>query len=197
MQIRGKVESVLVGLSKSGFITTPREFIVFALDGIEEDNHRGFIKKADTRDKPIPKRDGQGERVEVRNWRQWSAVSREELACLARDLELPEIKEEWLGANFTISGIPRFSIIPRGSTIWFPEDTVLTVEEINRPCDGPAKVIAAQYPDQDLTHLPGKFINKGWSSRGLVGTVYRAGVARNGDEIKIEVYEPRFFSAAN
>ncbi|MBI3558807.1 MOSC domain-containing protein [Candidatus Gottesmanbacteria bacterium] len=195
MQISGKVESVLVGDKNLELAKTRRGFIVFKLDGIEEDKHAGFIKNADVRDRPIPKRVGET-RVQVRNWRQWSAVSIEENGEIANELQVEKIEPEWLGANLSFSGIKGLSLIPKGSTIWFPEDTVLTVEDQNQPCVWPGQEIAKHYPEVDQVHFPPKFVKAAMSRRGLVGTVYRAGIARVGDEVKVQIYEPKHYSFA-
>ncbi len=195
MQISGKVESVLVGDKSLGLAKIRKEFVVFKLDGIEGDKHAGFIKNADVRDKPIPKHVGEA-RVQVRNWRQWSAVSVEENQKIANEIQVEKIEPEWLGANLNFSGIQRLSLIPKGSTIWFPEDTVLTVEGQNQPCVWPGQEIAKHYTEVDQVHFPSKFVKAAMSRRGLVGTVYRAGVARVGDEIKVQIYEPKHYSFA-
>ena len=58
----------------------------FDLEGIMGDKHRGFTKDSDVRDKPLPKK------VLVQNWRQWSGVSQEELAVVAKRLD-----RNWIG----------------------------------------------------------------------------------------------------
>lgn len=163
-----------------------KEFIECSLEGIVGDRHFGFTKKADVRDKPIPKYLN-GERHLVRNWRQWSAVSEEELAEVAKDMGITNIKPEWLGANFCVKGISEFTKIPKGSTLWFPDGTILTVEDENEPCIYPAKEISKNIRDQDFQEKD--FVIHAQHKRGLVGVVYQPGKISNGDQFELHFYE--------
>lgn len=118
---------------------------------------------------------------------QWSAVSLEELAEIARSLAIPELSGSLLGANLCVSGVDRFTLIPRGSTLWFPEDAILRVERENKPCKYPGEEIALVYPQVD----PLRFPKAAEGKRGLVGVVYRAGIIRPGDKITIKIHEPQ------
>lgn len=159
-------------------------FLRCNLEGIQGDRHAGFTKKADVRDKPIPKG------TIIRNWRQWSAVSKEELTEIAEKLSLPHITAEQLYANICFSGIPDFTKLPRGSRIIFPSDLILSVEEDNEPCMTPARAIQRTYQDFN----PSQFMKAAWGLRGLVGVIHYPGSMRVGDDVTVEVAQPRTYS---
>lgn len=57
--------------------------------------------------------------TEIRNTRQVSILSEEELAGVAADLGIPLLMPEWLGANMVIRGIPDFTTVPPASRLVF------------------------------------------------------------------------------
>ncbi|MCA0455089.1 MAG: MOSC domain-containing protein [Chloroflexi bacterium] len=180
MPLQAAVEALYIGDQKS-LEKTPCESLEFTLEGIRGDKHAGFIKKADARN-PEYKRGSP-----MRNDRQWSAVTPDELAEAARALGVERIDPAWLGANLSFSGIPDFTRLPKGTKLIFPSGAVLVVEAENMPCVGPGRVIAAHYPERKLP--PNHFVKAAMHKRGLVGVVERAGVVRVGDTVTVEVYE--------
>lgn len=180
MQLQGMVESLYIGDNKS-LEKTPCEVLDFTLEGILGDKHAGFTKKADARN-PEYRRG-----TTMRNDRQWSAVTPDELAEAARAMGVEVIAPAWLGANLSFSGIPDFTLLPKGTKLIFASGAVLLVESENMPCVGPGRVIAAHYPDLKLS--PNRFVKAAMHKRGLVGVVERAGAVRVGDAVTVEVYE--------
>lgn len=126
-----------------------------------------------------------------RNERQWSGVSVEELAYITQRLELTEpLSAETLGANLCIEGIPEFSLLPKGTTLWFPSGAVLLVEEYNPPCGDMGAQIAEKYTsraDKALTNS--SWLRPAAGRRGVVGVIDVPGEIRAGDEVEVRVYE--------
>ena len=126
-----------------------------------------------------------------RNERHWSGVSVEELAYITQRLDLTTpLTPETLGANLCIEGIPEFSLLPKGTTLWFPSGAVLLVEEYNPPCGDMGAQIASKYSshsDQALTDK--SWLRPAAGRRGLVGVVDVPGEIRVGDEVEVRVYE--------
>src|SRR5581483_2763399 len=89
----------------------PRSFIELTLEGVVGDVHAGYTRQSDGRE-PLVKRG-----TPIRNARQWSGVSQEELAAIANNLGLPQVEPGWLSANITFSGIPSFSKLPKGTRL--------------------------------------------------------------------------------
>jgi MOSC domain-containing protein YiiM len=181
MNLEGRIEALYVG-SAPGPEKIPQPALEVTLEGIVGDKHAGLSRRANV-DYPeyTPG-------TPVRNSRQWSAVSPEELALVAAALGIPYIDPAWLGANLSISGIPKLTTLPKGSKLLFPEGAGLVV---NAPCTSPGEVIASKYPEKELK--ANLFPKAAYHKRGLVGMVECAGIIRAGDVIRVQVYEPKMY----
>ncbi|MGB4827729.1 MAG: sulfurase, partial [Paracoccaceae bacterium] len=80
--------------------------------------------------------------TEIRNTRQLSVVSAEEMAEVAADLGLPAWDHAWVGASLVLEGIPDFTHLPPSSRLQGPDGVTLVVDMINHPCAEPAATIA-------------------------------------------------------
>lgn len=185
MRLEARVESLYVG-DNSGLEKTPQPFLEVNLEGIVGDKHAGFTKGADSRNREYLRGS------EMRNDRQWSAVSPEELAVIAELMGIPQIDSGWIGANLALAGISNLTELPKGSKLVFPEDAVLLVEGENMPCVGPGEVIAAKYPDSGLK--ASQFPKAAYGRRGLVGVVERPGIIKLQDVVTVQVYQPKVYS---
>ncbi len=188
-ELRIKVEAVYVGDSSYSLIKTFIDQIEVNFEGIVGDKHGGLTKKADSRDREL-----YGNKIirgqMVRNWRQWSGLETSEMARVARNLGIESFDPALLGPNVLFSGIEGFTQLPKGSTIWFPQDAVFYIEGENLPCIGPGEQIAKQHPEIN----PSRFVKAAIGLRGLVGTVYRPGVIKPGDLAIVHLYQPRSYS---
>ncbi|MBI1278719.1 MAG: MOSC domain-containing protein [Anaerolineaceae bacterium] len=180
MNLQGHVASLYLGDAKT-LEKTPCASLAFTLEGIVGDKHAGFVKKADARN-PEYKRG-----TMMRNDRQWSAVTPDELAEAARLMGVEFIDPSWVGANLSFTGIPNFTRLPKGTKFVFPSGAVLVVEAENAPCVGPGRVIASKYPDLNLS--PNRFPRAAIHKRGLVGVIERAGIVHVGDPVTVQIYE--------
>lgn len=83
-----------------------------------------------------------------------------------------------------MEGIPEFSLLPKGSTLWFPSGAVLLVEEYNPPCGDMGAQIAAKYASHSSELLTDQsWLRPAAGRRGLVGVVGVAGEIHVGDEL--------------
>ena len=89
---------------KSGLEKHAVKEIRLLLSGIEGDCHGGLTRKSDSRMMEQFKRG-----TEVRNARQISMLAVEELADIAKIINIPEVKPQWVGANMVTAGIPDLS----------------------------------------------------------------------------------------
>lgn len=185
MKIKAVVSSVYLG-QKGMLEKLPKDSIEVNLEGVVGDTHYGFTKPADSRNKEYVRG------TEMRNDRQWSAVSLEELSIIAKEMGVPEINAGWIGSNFAVSGVDDFTKLPKGTKLIFPKDVVLVVEDENKPCIEPGKVISSKYPDLNIK--PGLFPKAAIGKRGLIGVIERPGVITIGDEVTINVYKPKSYS---
>ncbi|MBV9349746.1 MAG: MOSC domain-containing protein [Patescibacteria group bacterium] len=186
MKLEGRVDSVY--RSENGVEKYPQQFIEVDLEGILGDSHAGFSRSAGGR--KSERRYPRG--TKIRNYRQWSAVSIEELAIIAENMGIPSIDPGWIGANVALRGVPEFTQLPKGSTFAFPEKAVLLVEEANLPCTAPGDVIGSKYSGRNFR--PNLFPKAAMGRRGLVGVVERPGIIRIDDVVIVEVYEPKIYS---
>lgn len=150
-------------------------------EGLSGDKHFGLTKKAGGKQAPYPKGS------EVRNTRQISIVSAEELAEVAQAMGLPRIEAAWVGGNLLVSGIPNLTQLPSGSRLYFEGGVGVVIEGANLPCTTAGGSLAAQYPDRAeiTTAFPKKAIGK----RGLVGWVERPGTIRKGEKVTVRLAE--------
>ncbi len=162
----------------------PQVRVTFA--GFEGDRHAGLTMRSGGRTPHYPRG------MEIRNTRQISLVSVEELDGIAAALNIPELLPEWLGANLLLRGIPRLSFLPPGTRLFFPQDAVLVVEGENHPCTTAGQSIQAAYPA--IPKLASAFPKAGLHRRGLVGWVERPGVIAAGDSVRVHVPPQRLYA---
>ncbi len=183
----GRVEMLLVnpqresGLKKS---RAPSVRLLFA--GIEGDCHGGLTRASDSR---MRKQFKGG--TEVRNARQASILSVEELADIARAMNVAEVKPEWVGANLVTRGIPDLTLLPPSTRLQFPSGATIVIDIENLPCRYPAEVIAKHYPDPSMG-----FVKAARHKRGVVGWVEREGVVSTGDAIMAWLPPQRIYAHA-
>jgi len=149
--------------------------------GIPGEAHGGLTRASCSRVKSQHPRD-----TEIRNVRQLSVVSAEELAEVAAACELDQLDPALIGASMVISGIPDFTHLPPSSRLQMPDGATLVIDMENRPCHLPAKPINADHPGAgDKFKLAAK------DKRGVTAWVEREGVARVGDTVHLHVPDQR------
>jgi len=148
--------------------------------GFEGDKHFGQTRLSSSRQKPYPKG------IEVRNTRQISLVSVDEMTQIAAGLGVPKLEAEWLSANVLLSGVEELTKLPSGSRIHFETGVGLVVEGENPPCTTAGGIVQENYPDQD--GLTSKFPKQAIGRRGIVAWVERPGTISPGE--KFEVHHP-------
>lgn len=124
--------------------------------------------------------------TEIRNVRQLSILSQEELDEVAATLELDKIDPDWLGASVVLSGIPDFSHIPPSSRLQSESGVTLTVDMLNEPCNLVSMTIEEARPGQ------GKgFKAAAEGKRGVTAWVERPGSLFLGDKLRLHVPRQR------
>ncbi|NRA99561.1 MAG: MOSC domain-containing protein [Rhodobacteraceae bacterium] len=120
--------------------------------------------------------------TEIRNTRQLSIVSAEELEEIAATLELDQVDPARLGATVVVRGLPDFTHLPPSSRLTGPSGVSLTVDMENRPCQFPAKSLETAHPG----HGKGfKAAAKG--KRGVTAWVEREGRLSLGDTLTLHI----------
>ncbi len=152
--------------------------------GIEGDMHAGLTRKSDIRTIKQYARD-----TDIRNVRQLTLVSEEELAEIADLMGIPEMKAEWLGANVVTSGIPDLTLLPPSTRLQFPSGATIVVDMENFPCRQVADVVAQHHPE------PKKgFVTSGMHKRGVTAWVEREGIINDENDIIVWVPPQRLYA---
>jgi len=156
---------------------TPLPELHASFAGVAGEEHGGLTRPSCSRVLPQYPRG-----TEIRNTRQFSIVSAEELAQIAAAMALDRLDPAWLGASMVVEGIPDFSHLPPSSRLQGESGATLVVDLENRPCTLPAKVIEAARPGAGKLFKPA-----GKGKRGITAWVEREGVFRLGDRLRLHV----------
>ena len=148
-----------------------------SFSGIEGESHSGLTRPACVRVDALYESG-----TEIRNTRQITVVSEEELAVVAAEMGLNWIDPGLLGANIVVGGIPTLTLVPPGSRLQFELGTTVTVDMENLPCNLPAREIEA-----DMPGFGKRFKAAARNRRGVTAWVEREGMIRQGDRIKLFV----------
>ena len=175
--MQGKVEFIGVGLTTSSLVTTAQTPITLSWEGVAGDTHAGLMRKSDAREPHYPRG------TLIRNHRQVTIVSVEELAEVATAMQLQYVLPAWLGANICIGGIANLTQLAPATRLFFEDGAVLMVTYENLPCIGPGRVIQAQFPER--AGLQSRFPKAALHKRGLVTVVEKPGTVRVGEGVTV------------
>ncbi|MDH3943147.1 MAG: MOSC domain-containing protein [Anaerolineae bacterium] len=170
-KVTAQVRGLMVMHPGNSPVSTPQPALEIVAEGVHGDSHAGLTRIKN------------GE--EIGNTRQVTVVSVEELDLVAGELEIPEIKAEWIGANILVEGVENLSSLPHGTRLHFPSGAVLFVEEANTPCSSAGRSIQARFTDR--TDLPAQFPKAAVGKRGLLAWVKQPGSVQLGDAVRIEL----------
>ncbi|WGH79378.1 MOSC domain-containing protein [Jannaschia ovalis] len=185
--IYGRIEWLgLVPDRDAALTATPRDMLRLGFAGPEGEAHGGLTRPSCSR---VTSQHPRG--TEIRNVRQLSVVSREELDAIGAALELDSFDPAWIGATLVVSGIPDFSHLPPSARLQGEDGVTLVVDMQNRPCHLPVPVIEAARPGR------GKgFKTAAKGRRGVTAWVEREGVLRLGERLRLHVPEQRAWQGA-
>lgn len=165
------------------FETRPVDALRLSFDGISGDFHAGATRRSGGREPWYPRG------TEMRNERQLSVVAADELAIVADRMGLAEIKPEWIGANLLIEGVPRLSMLPAGTLLFFKDGVTIKVDAQNGPCRIAGRSIAEHAGMADIEAGALLFPKSAKRLRGLVAWVEKPGTIKAGEEISVRVPE--------
>ncbi|QYX57449.1 MOSC domain-containing protein [Roseovarius sp. SCSIO 43702] len=149
--------------------------------GPEGDRHAG-----ETRPSCVRVKNMHAEGTDIRNVRQFSVLSAEEIRATAEEMGLATLAPEWLGATMVIEGIGDFTHVPPSSRLQAPDGATLVIDMENRPCQYPAREIEADRPGLGKAFLPA---SRG--RRGVTAWVEREGALAVGDELRLFIPDQR------
>ncbi len=185
--LTGTVKAVLIAPHRTDMVALRQDVVEVTLEGFTGDRHAGLTYPSGGRTPHYPRG------TTIRNSRQVSLVSVEELAEAAAALGVPEITPEALGANLLVSGIPMLSYLPPGTRLFFSTGAVLVVEGENGPCTAAGAEVQKCFPD--VPDVTTRFPKAALHQRGVVAWVERAGQIAVGDDVRAViktrvVYDP-------
>ena len=120
--------------------------------------------------------------TEIRNVRQLSVLSAEEMALIAAEIGLEALDPAHLGASMVIEGIPDFTHVPPNARLQGPTGATITIDMENRPCQFPAREIEKDEPGHGKA-----FKSAAKGRRGVTAWVEREGRFAIGDRLRLHV----------
>jgi len=129
--------------------------------------------------------------TEIRNVRQLSILSAEELAEIAAEMGVAAVDPGWVGASLVVEGIPDFSHVPPSSRLQAPSGATLVIDMENRPCHLPAKVIDTYEPGRGRA-----FKAAADGRRGVTAWVEGEGRVARGESLRLHVPDQPAWRAA-
>ncbi len=157
--------------------SVPAEVLNAQFDGVLGEAHGGSTRPSCSR---TTAQHPKG--TTIRNVRQLSILSAEELAATATMMGLDAIDPVLVGASMVIEGIPDFTHVTPSARLQGPDGVTLVIDMENRPCQLPAREIEAEAPGFGKTY---KAAASG--RRGVTAWVEREGVLRLGDTLTLHV----------
>lgn len=187
-KLLGRVAGAFVAPNGS-FETVAAPALDLSFDGIAGDYHAGVTRRSGGREPWYPRG------TEIRNERQLSIVAPDELATAAGRMGLVEVRPEWVGANLLIEGVPRLSMLPSGTLLFFSGGVTLKVDGQNKPCRLAGRLVAARagMADQEAGAL--SFPKAASRLRGLVAWVEKPGRIGTGEAVSVRVPEQWIYRA--
>ncbi|MEQ8665522.1 MAG: MOSC domain-containing protein [Rhodospirillales bacterium] len=140
----------------------------------------GEVHSGLTRNACVRVRDMYDKGTNIRNVRQISIISEEDMAVIAEAMEIERIEPEWLGANMLVSGIPHFTLLPPATRLLFDGGASLVIDTENAPCAYPAKEIEKAHPGKGKL-----FVKNARQRRGVTAWVEKEGSISAGDSIRV------------
>ncbi|MDZ5698146.1 MOSC domain-containing protein [Chelativorans sp. M5D2P16] len=169
--------------SGDDFQTGAADALECTFEGIAGDLHAGYTRRSGGREPWYPRG------TEIRNERQISIVAPDELAEVAGRMGIAEIRPEWIGANMLIDGVPRLSLLPPGTLLFFKGGATLRIAFQNGPCAIAGRVVAEQSGMADREAGALEFAKRAKRLRGVVACVEKPGRIAKGEAISLRIPE--------
>ncbi|MBO9451576.1 sulfurase [Tropicibacter sp. R16_0] len=149
--------------------------------GVPGERHEGVNRASCVRVRNL-----YAEGTEIRNVRQLTILSQEELDTIAGEMGLKALDPGLLGATVVIKGIPDFTFVPPSSRLQGSSGVTLTVDMENRPCVLPGREIEATSPGYGASFKPAAK-----NRRGITAWVERPGGLALGDRLQLFIPDQR------
>ena len=167
----------IVADSGSDLTAMPLDTAFAGYAGFEGDCHAGLSRPSCSR---VTSQHPKG--TEIRNTRQLSIVSAEELAQIAEAMGLDALDPAYVGASIVVSGIADFSHVPPSARLQADSGATLVIDMENRPWVLPGRVIDREAPGSGA-----RFKTAAKGRRGVTAWVEREGRLSIGDTLRLHI----------
>jgi len=185
-KVSGTVKQTLVG-QKDVFRSVATDALELTYGGIKGGRHEGLTRSSGSLE-PWYTRGS-----EMKNERQVTLISTEELAEISAAMGIERIDPSWIIGNLLVEGVPNLTLIPPRSVILFEGGASLRVDGYNPPCRNSGGSIAMENgvceKDAKTSAMALSFVQAAYMKRGLLAWVEREGVVKPGDSFTIRIYE--------
>ncbi|MCI5077158.1 molybdenum cofactor sulfurase [Oricola sp.] len=187
-KLNGTVDGLFMATGED-FVSAPVDALQLTYEGIAGDLHAGLTRNSGSRE-PWYARG-----TEMRNERQVTILSRDELAEAAKEMAVDAIEPEWIGGNMTLTGIPMLSLLPAATLLFFEGGVTLKVDFQNGPCKFSGASIARHVGRPDDAALALAFVPAAKRRRGLLAWVEKPGTIAMGEKVQARLPEQWIYSA--
>ena len=160
---------------RAGLMALSRDKLDLTFDGVAGAFHAGLTRPACMR---VKSQYAKG--TWIKNERQLSIISQEELEKIAAIMGVEALNPGRLGATMVIKGIADFTHVPPSSRLTTPSGATVTIDMENLPCQIPAKSLMVDHGDSAKKF---KFAAKGL--RGVTAWVAAEGRVAIGDVLTL------------
>ena len=160
---------------RAGLMALSRDKLDLTFDGVAGAFHAGLTRPACMR---VKSQYAKG--TWIKNERQLSIISQEELEKIAAIMGVEALNPGRLGATMVIKGIADFTHVPPSSRLTTPSGATVTIDMENLPCQIPAKSLMVDHGDSAKKF---KFAAKGL--RGVTAWVAAEGSVAIGDVLTL------------
>ncbi|WP_312796269.1 MOSC domain-containing protein [Tianweitania sp.] len=181
-KLTGQVAGLFVAPNRD-FVTQAVDSLDLTFEGISGDYHEGFTRRSGGREPWYPRK------TEMRNERQLSLVAPDELAEIARRMDLPQVRAEWVGANLLIDGVPHLSMLPAGTLMFFKNGVTLKIDAQNGPCRDAGRAVGEGAGVADVQGAALLFPKVAKRLRGIVAWVEKPGTIQAGETVSLRLPE--------
>lgn len=164
-----------------GIQAEPRSEVFARYAGFAQDVHAGL-----TRPSCVRVTDLYAKGTEIRNVRQLSILSAEEMALTASEMGLEALDPVLLGASMVISGLPDFTRVPPNARLQAASGATITIDMENRPCVLPGREIERVSPGHGS-----KYKAAARGRRGVTAWIEREGPLKIGDHLRLFIPDQR------
>lgn len=153
----------------------------FGFGGAPGERHEGATRPSCVRMTNLYPRE-----TEIRNVRQLTILSVEELDAIAQAIDVETLDPALLGASLVVRGIPDFTHVPPSARLQGSSGVTFTIDMENRPCVFPAKEIEMEQPGHGKA-----FLSAAKGRRGVTAWVERPGTLNLGESLSLFVPDQR------